>query len=87
MGADTKTTHHFRGLMNYFLFDVDPENAELEAEKDACMVENKKRREENSKEKTASDQESGSDESGEEHDTHDDPIDDNDVIDLDELPP
>jgi uroporphyrinogen decarboxylase len=67
--------------------DVDPENAELEAEKDACMVENKKRREETSKEKTTSDQESGSDESGEEHDTHDDPIDDNDVIDLDELPP
>jgi hypothetical protein len=32
--------------MNYFLFDVDPENAELEAEKDLCMVENKKRREE-----------------------------------------
>ena len=58
--------------MNYFLFDVDPENAELEAEKDACMVENKKRREEKQADKSDSEEE--------EHDTHD-------VIDLEELPP
>ena len=51
--------------MHFFLFEVDPENAELEAEKEACMVESKIRREENKANKEES--------SDEEHDTHDDP--------------
>jgi len=51
--------------MHFFLFEVDPENAELEAEKDACMLESKIRREENKVDKEES--------SEEEHDTHDEP--------------
>lgn len=46
IGAEAKTTAHFYSLMNYFLFDIDPENAVLEAEKDACLTESKIRREE-----------------------------------------